>query len=205
MKIVPSVFNTSLRLGLVGLCFFVTSCDCKKEESRSKESLPIESGGTQLTTNQNLMLDEILAIAGLERENFLDFVGGEQELANFLNSQRWLEHQITIVSNALHASDFPAWVVLELQGKKDLLAEISLRSSVTIPANEIPSEVLELGNPLSVIVTMNQKGQPYIRIVWRHMKESTWGIAAGEAKFSFADTNLVVGEWKPGMYVWLER
>ena len=58
---------------------------------------------------------------------------------------------------------------------------------------------------MSAIVTQNQNRQPYVRFVW-HIKEgATWGIAAGGTEFIFVDTNLVVGEWRPGIYVWLEK
>jgi hypothetical protein len=160
---------------------------------------------SELTPEQNDLLNQISTLAGVERQKILDFVGGEQELADFLNSEVWLDRQMRTVSNSLNVSEFQNWVVSELKSKKDLLAGTSLRPEVAIPTNEIPSAVFNLGRPISTILTKNEKNHPYVQIVWRHMKESTWGIAAGEAEFSFAGTNFVVREWKSGVYVWIEK
>jgi hypothetical protein len=204
MKIMPSVFNTSSRLGLAGLCFFLTSCDGPKEESRSKELLPIESGGTQLTTNQNLMLDQILGIAGGERQGFLDFVGGEAELAKLLNSDFLGEWHVEQVKNTLIASDFQKWAVVTIQSAKDLPTSTNFWQGVPIRSNDLPKDIFKIGPPVTGQVVRDGSNKPHVRIAWKSI-ESFWGLAAGDLDFQLKDEQLDIKKWAPGLFLWHDK
>jgi hypothetical protein len=161
-------------------------------------------GDTQLTTNQNLILDEILAIAGLERQKFLDFVGGEAELAKLLNSDFVGEWHVEQVKKTLIASDFQKWAVVTIQSADALTNSTHFWQGVPIRSNDLPKDIFKIGPPVTGAVVRDGSNKPHVRIAWKSI-ESFWGLAAGDLDFQLKDEKLDIKKWAQGLFIWHDK